>query len=253
MIETYPFFREEDERTQAVIGEDAIASDLEGTYQKPYAVLTQKRLYCKNQQGNLIVDNINLRGSSRVRKVHSLSWLLWIAFAHGVFEILLYGNYCLDWFFCDFDYNWLRDLAGYSFPIIVCLALFLILRRRTPLIAPAFLCIHPLVSFFRELLPAISELLPAINGSFFLSVYTSLLCSDWGWPRLLCQAFILLPAILVIIYYIANRGRNYRPRFVVSHSTGVFTFFPELYRDDELNNFEIKLKDLKSGVQNGQQ
>ena len=70
MIETYPFFREEDERTQAVIGEDAIASDLEGTYQKPYAVLTQKRLYCKNQQGNFIVDNINLRGSSRVRKVH---------------------------------------------------------------------------------------------------------------------------------------------------------------------------------------
>ena len=61
MTEKYPFFREEDETAQAVIGEDAIASDLNGAYQKPYAVLTQKRVYCKNEQGNVITDVSALR------------------------------------------------------------------------------------------------------------------------------------------------------------------------------------------------
>ena len=47
MREQYPFFRDGDEKTQAIIGEEAVSTDLEGQYQKPYAVLTQKRLYCK--------------------------------------------------------------------------------------------------------------------------------------------------------------------------------------------------------------
>lgn len=60
MREQYPFFREEDERARAVIGADAAEADLNGEYQKPYAILTQKRLYCKNETGNFITQSADL-------------------------------------------------------------------------------------------------------------------------------------------------------------------------------------------------
>ncbi len=65
MREQYPFFRDGDEQTQAVIGEEAVSADLDGDYQKPYAVLTQKRLYCKNEQGNFITDASALQSASK--------------------------------------------------------------------------------------------------------------------------------------------------------------------------------------------
>lgn len=65
MREQYPFFRDVDERTQAVIGEEAADSDLNGEYQKPYAILSQKRLYCKNEQGNFIADGRSVRFQGR--------------------------------------------------------------------------------------------------------------------------------------------------------------------------------------------
>ena len=76
MTETYPFFRETDEQTVAVIGEDAIAADLNGTYQKPYAVLTQKRLYCKNERGNFITDAAALRSAGK-GLLPGRNWFLW--------------------------------------------------------------------------------------------------------------------------------------------------------------------------------
>lgn len=77
MIEKYPFFREAGEQTKAAIGEDAIAADLNGTYQKPYAVLTQKRLYCKNERGNFITDAAALRSAGKgVLPGHN--WFLWV-------------------------------------------------------------------------------------------------------------------------------------------------------------------------------
>ena len=65
MREQYPFFRDGDEQTQAVIGEEAVNADLDGDYQKPYAVLTQRRLYCKNEQGNFITDASALQSASK--------------------------------------------------------------------------------------------------------------------------------------------------------------------------------------------
>ena len=55
-IERYPFFQSEEEKTIAVIGEQFAATDLEGTYQAPYAVLTQEKLYCRNETGHFIKD-----------------------------------------------------------------------------------------------------------------------------------------------------------------------------------------------------
>jgi len=53
-VEKYPFFQSEDETAVAVIGEQFAAADLEGTYQAPYAVLTQEKLYIKNEAGHFI-------------------------------------------------------------------------------------------------------------------------------------------------------------------------------------------------------
>lgn len=63
MTERYPFFRDEDERTRAVIGEEDAQADLAGQYRKPYAVLTQRRLYCKNETGNFITEGAAIRSA----------------------------------------------------------------------------------------------------------------------------------------------------------------------------------------------
>lgn len=74
----YPFFRDPDECTWAVIGEGAAEADLEGSYQKPYAILTQKRLYCKNDLGNFITENSDLRSAGVISV--GRNWLAGIAF-----------------------------------------------------------------------------------------------------------------------------------------------------------------------------
>lgn len=76
MRTSYPLFRDGDETAQAVIGEEAAASDLDGVYQKPYAVLTQKRLYCKNEQGNFIVDASALRSTGKASSMKN-NWFVW--------------------------------------------------------------------------------------------------------------------------------------------------------------------------------
>lgn len=76
MTKQYPFFREEDEETLAVIGEEAVAADLNGTYHKPYAVLTKKRLYCKNEAGNFITETGALK-SAKKGLLPGLNWFLW--------------------------------------------------------------------------------------------------------------------------------------------------------------------------------
>ncbi|MEG2455147.1 MAG: hypothetical protein RSC08_02740 [Oscillospiraceae bacterium] len=88
MTEKYPFFRDEEETTQAVIGEDAAASDLEGHYQKPYAVLTQNRLYCKNEQGNFIADRSTLKSAEKGFHPRQ-SRFLWVTVGFVGFALVL--------------------------------------------------------------------------------------------------------------------------------------------------------------------
>lgn len=89
MREQYPFFRDRDEQTQAIIGEEAVNADLDGDYQKPYAVLTQKRLYCKNEQGNFITDASALRSAGR-GLLPGQNWFLWaVAACVGLTLVLL--------------------------------------------------------------------------------------------------------------------------------------------------------------------
>lgn len=89
MREQYPFFRDGDEKTQAIIGEEAVNADLDGAYQKPYAILTQKRLYCKNEQGNFITDASALQSANK-GLLPGKNWFLWaVAACVGLALVLL--------------------------------------------------------------------------------------------------------------------------------------------------------------------
>ncbi|WP_251445120.1 hypothetical protein [Vermiculatibacterium agrestimuris] len=108
MREQYPFFRDGDEQTRAVIGEEAINADLDGEYQKPYAVLTQKRLYCKNEQGNFITDAAALRSAGK-GLLPGQNWFLWaVAACVSLLLVLL----CL-WYW-GLDGRWRTENISYD-------------------------------------------------------------------------------------------------------------------------------------------
>lgn len=78
-IKSYPFFRSDEEKTIAVIGERAADSDLKGVYQQPYAVLTQQHLYCKNEVGEFVVDTSDIQATKDHRvKIKKWVYLVWI-------------------------------------------------------------------------------------------------------------------------------------------------------------------------------
>ncbi len=83
-VKKYPFFKEDDETTLAVIGERYAASDLNGEYQRPYAILTQKRLYCKNESGNFILKTSEIY-TAREDPRPLRSWPLWLMIPVAIF------------------------------------------------------------------------------------------------------------------------------------------------------------------------
>lgn len=100
MKERYPFFRDEEEQSRAVIGESAIEPDLNGHFEKPYAILTQKHLYCKNEQGNFIVpvDQIRSAGQKAASAVPNLEQLgLVLAAFAAVLSVIVLPNISNYW------------------------------------------------------------------------------------------------------------------------------------------------------------
>lgn len=77
-VKKYSFFQSEEEETVAVIGESAAASDLEGTYRGPYAVLTKERLYCKNEEGNFIIAASEILSAKEI-SIRKYEWAFWVA------------------------------------------------------------------------------------------------------------------------------------------------------------------------------
>lgn len=75
----YPFFQDEDETTVAVLGESAIDADLGGTFQKSYAVLTNRRLYCKNDTGNFVSEISALEAVGINIKTNPFQWAFWVS------------------------------------------------------------------------------------------------------------------------------------------------------------------------------
>lgn len=233
MREQYPFFREEGERTQAVIGEDAAEADLNGAYQKPYAILTQKRLYCKNEQGNFIIPTQNLLGAAMEHMSNGKAYLLWFAFAIVVYYTLIEL------------YNWLSDcLSGYlylgSFYTIelvfkcICVICCLIFIKKP----------SPIASFFVGI-----SVLPDIR--YMIQLYVWIKEKTFvGYIDEIIQLILLaLPAILALVYYISARTSGCS--FVVRYNIGAFSFSPSLYSTNELKHFTAQVKALKAGDTNG--
>ncbi len=145
MKERYPFFRDESEQSQAVIGESAIESDLNGHFEKPYAILTEKHLYCKNEMGNYIVESDRLQ-SAGVKAASTVSTLFWIAFSIAALATVL-----LIYFFVTMSKHWDSSLlAEKMLPLLFALALLglsLAFMKKRPKVALALLAAHSLLLF----------------------------------------------------------------------------------------------------------
>lgn len=266
MTKKYSFFRDGDEQAQAVIGEDAIAADLNGTYQKPYAVLTQKRLYCKNERGNFIVGADKLLGADLEQNASNQN-ILWIAFAViALGLILVVGNgraiyrglisyyefYGSDNYYAERFARIRANLTIWTifFAIsIICLIVFLISQRKRSKISPFLLCITPIVQI----------------ASVIYYIY--IICNYEGWPVVYALInyffsfhtaiiFRFIPTVLfvvAIIFCVISATNNKATEwFEIRHTTGMFTFSPKLYPAGELKNFEKQVKALQAGGTNGQ-
>ena len=91
----YPFFKEEDEKTIAVLGGEAVAADLKGNYRMPYAVLTEKHLYCKNEAGNFEVEASNIQHVED-NQTYRYGWMFMLAMIFptflGIFALMALLN-----------------------------------------------------------------------------------------------------------------------------------------------------------------
>lgn len=96
MREKYPFFRDADEQTRAVIGAEAADADLNGSYQKPYAILSDKRLYCKNEQGNFIADGKTVRMAGGEKSKRPLLSLVSVLLLVAIVLVQFPGGYSID-------------------------------------------------------------------------------------------------------------------------------------------------------------
>lgn len=250
MSKQYPFFREPDEETQAVIGAEAITSDLNGNYQKPYAILTQKRLYCKNEHGNFIVNTSQLLSAGMPSIGGTGAKLLWIIFGMAAYMIAT-KLICLF----NRDARYLNtssievNLACFG---IVCLIVFLVIRVKLPLIASVLLCTYPvcliLVSFWvnhYRFESFLRFLLYYFSDAWYLFGYSPIMGAlDW-----ICYRG---PIILIVIYCIKNRSmNNNNSMFQIVHTNGAFSFNPKDYPGEELKNFEAQVNTLRKGKANG--
>lgn len=143
MKEKYPFFRDESEQSQAIIGESAIESDLHGHFEKPYAVLTQKRLYCKNEMGNFIVEAEQLQ-SAGVTGATVASKL-----SQAVFFIAALATALLTYLFVSISRQY-KDQSEKIIPLVFVLGLLglsLAFMKKRPKMALALLAVHSLLLF----------------------------------------------------------------------------------------------------------
>lgn len=95
MKERYPFFRDETEHSLAVIGESAVEPDLNGQFEKPYAVLTSKWLYVKNERGNFMVptDQVQRAGQGVVPAMVTLIRAIFaLAALYTFFAVFCYSS-----------------------------------------------------------------------------------------------------------------------------------------------------------------
>lgn len=262
MTKKYPFFRDEDEQTQAVIGEDAIAADLNGTYQKPYAVLTQKRLYCKNERGNFIVGNDQLSGAGISKGKSTPKFLLWAAFGITIIAVLLSVRNALGEINNSLrNIQFVLDHMGIS---VIDLAvnpelikdirpesLRLLYMLRVQIVVAVIILIAFL--FFQIRLPKIAPIFLCAYSMFSIILFVWDLTHGYGIRRTELGIILLniVVIVLTVVFYFMKDSGNVK-WFEIRHTTGTFTFSLKLYPAGELKNFEKQVKALQIGGTNGQ-
>lgn len=231
MKERYPFFREETERSLAVIGESAIEPDLNGQFEKSYAVLTSKQLYCKNERGNFIVENAQLLKAGISQGTFSFAVLLWTAFGVSVFDLLrsIFSIWSvirrIEVEFAedskDIISQLLKPHMRYWAITFICLVMFFVLWKKRPKIAPIILCFYP-----------VYRLLQVIMSS------------GTGNANMLFLLLKVVPIVLVVIYYLEVKTKV--NNFAILYTGGSFTFAVKDYPQEELAAFSQAVSDLKS-------
>lgn len=242
MREQYPFFREEDERTRAVIGEDAAESDLNGEYQKPYAILTQKRLYCKNETGNYITPSADLLKAEN-GLLPGPNWFLWsaiigVALAVGLINWTFWIIYSND------PFMWEIWTYNEGFPTLVWMA------------ERVFLCGGSVMTIILILVKKFQ----AVNKLILIIAFIEVVCNAiWFWLFpwinsfiLCCAVSVVLSTSSVILSILGIIQDKRHTAFFITHSAGAFSFNPGLYSSAELKHFAAQVKALKAGDTNGQ-
>lgn len=229
MRERYPFFRDEDERSRAVIGESAIEPDLNGHFEKPYAILTPKRLYCKNEQGNFIVetDRIKSVGEKAGLPMPVLGWVvLGLVFLLSALWVMFLASGA-------FGPGW-TSRTGDALPLFLCVLVVLLMSfiwiRKRPQVMLACLMVGSIISSV-NIEKAYNEFADHTRAAEMTARRISML-----------GVFaLILGAVALFLYIKKEKGFAYEVR----HSTGIFFFQRKDYPQEELEAFSKAIAELK--------
>lgn len=263
MTEVYPFFRDEDERTLAVIGEEAVAADLNGVYQKPYAVLTSSRLYCKGNRlsgnttthGNFIVDIADISSARISSPTVKNSWAVWII--AGLFLVscvLLILNTKLTLqrshdpeiemlmmmkgvqnFYQFINPTFYIVLASAGISVIVTVVALCARRNNMVVIA---LTLYPIVSLLCWIVTFMS--LPLGVNIGYIAIYPATFTSLT--PNILNAIIVLI----CVLYYKSFQRPLLPQGFIIQCTNGAFCYSPSAYSEEEIANFEQHVTQLKA-------
>ena len=235
MIEKYPFFREESEKTRAVIGENAAVSDLNGAFQSPYAVLTEKRLYLKNERGNFIVDADNIKGADMPLSLSYTFKLPLIAFGlNAVMFFYFLIDLAILYFNNEYIYFNIPIIMIDLFLMLILPSLFFFVRKKAPNIAPFFLIIGPLRTVLNMIriiyLGIIEHITIDFNGRIGSFIFFNILAVS-----------IIL---LVASFYLLTKNKS--NMFIVYHKGGILALPSKYYPVSDLRNFKAQVNALRS-------
>ena len=217
MKERYPFFRDETERSLAVIGESGIESDLNGQFERSYAILTEKHLYCKNEIGNFIADVDQIQGT-KFQEPRTMPLFGWLAFVFGALPVVLWG-------YLFRTHGGGTQLAGLFMASLLLFGLPLLTVKWVPKVGLIFLTVQGVIS-----------LLAAFKSR------------SYGQLKII----ILVASVVIVVVCIASLAQlfmsgvgNGGSTFEIKHSTGVFVFREKDYPPEELAAFSQAVSDLK--------
>ncbi len=232
MTERYSFFQDEAEKSQAIIGESAIIADLNGTFEKPYAVLTQQRLYCKNEQGNFIVNADQIQTANRAA-APIMPVLGWVVFAIAALSVALLALLSSDILISFNVFNDKRKILFLFFGASTMLCLSLVWVRKRPEVTLIFLIASSILLSFSRVSSTVIDIIMN-NGINYLNAHNLYLYGQVSrMLPLIGEINFVLGIVSLILYVKKKRSIVYE----IKHSSGTFFFQEKDYTQEELSAF----------------